>query len=270
MEVCLLWSWSENGDRMSGIYDHIKQMFDQNLHSNVVYLANFVLSVSDHNPEIISISNKFKTYVHYGDSLYSLGQYRKAENVYRKALQFKKSLIKCKGAKLQENHKETISDIDIKYQIHLCLLNLKQNHQAIGVLQTIPGKQRSPKINMALAKLYHQEGMERSAVSAYKEVLRECPLALEAVEGLLSLGVKGAEVASFMLDGISTLPNMEWLTTWVRARAHFFAKEYMQAGTLLRQLDDRNVLRDNPTLLVALGECLHHAGDHSAALTVLL
>jgi anaphase-promoting complex subunit 7 len=51
-------------------------------------------------------------------------------------------------------------------------VNLKQNHQAIVVLQSIPGKLRNAKINMALAKLYQQGGMERSAITAYKEVLR--------------------------------------------------------------------------------------------------
>jgi anaphase-promoting complex subunit 7 len=61
---------------------------------------------------------------------------------------------------------------DIKYQIHVCHVNLKQSHQAIVVLQSIPGKLRNAKINMALAKLYQQGGMERSAIACYKEVLR--------------------------------------------------------------------------------------------------
>jgi hypothetical protein len=65
-----------------------------------------------------------------------------------------------------------IFDADIKYQIHVCHVNLKQNHQAIVVLQSIPGKLRNAKINMALAKLYQQGGMERSAITSYKEVLR--------------------------------------------------------------------------------------------------
>lgn len=48
------------------------------------------------------------------------------------------------------------------------------NDQAISTLQSIAAKQRTPKINMALAKLYHQSGQERSAITAYKEVLRVC------------------------------------------------------------------------------------------------
>lgn len=40
--------------------------------------------------------------------------------------------------------------------------------------------------------------------------LRECPFALEASEGLLSLGVKGAEVASLMLSGSISVANIDW------------------------------------------------------------
>lgn len=46
------------------------------------------------------------------------------------------------------------------------------NDQAIQTLQSIPARQRTPKINMALANLYRLSGNERSAITAYKEVLR--------------------------------------------------------------------------------------------------
>lgn len=39
-------------------------------------------------------------------------------------------------------------------------------------LQGISSKQRTPKINLALAKLYIRVGMDRSAITSYKEVLR--------------------------------------------------------------------------------------------------
>lgn len=39
------------------------------------------------------------------------------------------------------------------------------------------------KINMMLANLYKKAGQERSAVTSYKEVLRQCPLALDAIIG---------------------------------------------------------------------------------------
>lgn len=104
------------------------------------------------------------------------------------------------------------------------------NDQAISTLQSIAARQRSAKINMALAKLYHQSGMERSAVTFYKEVLRvsgfffsmtkkneflrevvfqECPMALEASEGLLKLGVKSTEVNSLVMSS-PQLSSIEW------------------------------------------------------------
>lgn len=66
----------------------------------------------------------------------------------------------------------------------------KQRQQAIEILQSIQARQRTPKINMALAALYRETGNERSAITAYKEVLREVPCALEAAENLLKMGVQ--------------------------------------------------------------------------------
>lgn len=40
--------------------------------------------------------------------------------------------------------------------------------------------------------------------------VQECPLALEAAEGLLSLGVKGIEVNALVLEGTSNFGNMDW------------------------------------------------------------
>ena len=40
--------------------------------------------------------------------------------------------------------------------------------------------------------------------------LKECPLALEAVQELLSLGVRGAEVASLMINIHGSCTGTEW------------------------------------------------------------
>ena len=39
-------------------------------------------------------------------------------------------------------------------------------------LESVSSKQRTGKINLALARLYQQEGRDRSALTSYKEVLR--------------------------------------------------------------------------------------------------
>lgn len=56
--------------------------------------------------------------------------------------------------------------------MHLCLVKLKDNKQALSVLQSIPSKQRKTKINMAIARLNHQMDNFTQAISAYNKVLK--------------------------------------------------------------------------------------------------
>nr|XP_012147821.1 PREDICTED: anaphase-promoting complex subunit 7 isoform X3 [Megachile rotundata] len=159
---------------------------------------------------------------------------------------------------------------NIKEQKHYIKKHYNFNSQeAFQVLQNIPGKQRTPKVNMALAKMFQEQGMERSAITTYKEVLRECPLALEAAEGLLSLGIKGIEVNSLIVGCASSLSNLEWLNTWIKAHAHIHNREYTHAVSTLRSLDNVNLLRDNFNLLTTMGECYYYAGDDKNALLCL-
>ncbi|XP_066583882.1 anaphase-promoting complex subunit 7 [Prorops nasuta] len=256
---------------MSGLYEQIKLLYDQSLYSNVISLANLVLSLSEHNTELLPAHAKFHVFVYYADSYFYMGKYKKAESLYKKSLQFRKCLLKTKNTAkpAQDNQKELPSDIDIKYQIHLCLIKIKNPQEALQVLQSIPGKQRTAKVNMALAKMFQEQGMERSAITTYKEVLRECPLALEAAEGLLSLGVKGIEVSSLVIGCASNTLNLDWLNTWIKAHAHIHNREYNHAVTTLRSLDNVNLLRDNFNLLTTMGECYYYAGDDKNALLCL-
>lgn len=252
------------------LFDHVKLLYDSRLYSNVSSIVNLMLSINDPTPNDLSNTpTKFQMMVYYADSLYHMKEYRKAENIYRKALQLKKILVKNKGKMQSVPNVDLTSDIDIKYQLHLCHTNLKQFSQAIGVLESIPGKQRTTCINMALAKLYQQTGMERSAMTCFKEVLKECPLALEAALGLLSLGVKGTEVLSLIMNATQNIPNLDWLSTWIKAHAHLHAREFTQATTIFCQLDATGCLRDNTDVLVSLGEAYHYSGEHRNAMAVL-
>lgn len=53
--------------------------------------------------------------------------------------------------------------------IHLTLYNVTVLYQQ---LEALPTKDRTMSINMALGDLYREEGMDRSAITSYKEVLR--------------------------------------------------------------------------------------------------
>jgi anaphase-promoting complex subunit 7 len=45
--------------------------------------------------------------------------------------------------------------------------------------------------------------MERPAIGCFREVLRACPLALEAAQSLMQLGVKGMEIQEVTLETTS-------------------------------------------------------------------
>ncbi|XP_076364183.1 anaphase-promoting complex subunit 7 isoform X2 [Tachypleus tridentatus] len=251
------------------LFEQIKLLNSQELHSNVNVLASLVLTMSDQSPEMLLPTVKYQILVYYGESLYHTKNYRKAESVLRKALQLKKSMSKAKGKSQGLSPVEMTPEIDVKYQIYLCHFQLNQFNEAISILESIPGRQRTARINMALAKLYYQNGMERSAITSYKEVLKECPLAMQAALGLLALGVKGAEVASLMQNGTSTIPSIEWLPSWIKAFAHLHAREHQQSVATFKQLENKSLLRDCVDILVALGNAYYCNGDFANALMVL-
>ncbi|XP_037092477.1 anaphase-promoting complex subunit 7-like [Pollicipes pollicipes] len=212
--------------------------------------------------------HKYQTLVYSANSLFQLRDIKRAEAFYKKALQYRKSLAKVKGKQL-EFPKDCTSEIDVKYQLHLCYVHQKQFFQATGILESVPAKQRTVKVNMALGQLYQQCGTERPAITAYKEVLRECPLAMEAAQGLLQMGVKGTEVACLMVNGTSNVPNMEWVSLWLRAHAHLNAQEYVPCAHTLKQLEERSPLQENAHMLVTLGRAFYYSGDHRNALSTL-
>lgn len=134
---------------------------------------------------------KYQLYVYYADSLYYSQQYIEAANAYVQVFQIRKFLLKAKNSlKTGDNQKELPSDVELKYRFHICFLKQKQTQKAAEVLQSISARNRTPSINMALGNLYKETGMERCAITCYKEVLRENPHAIEAAENLLKLGVK--------------------------------------------------------------------------------
>lgn len=47
--------------------------------------------------------------------------------------------------------------------------------------------------------------------------------------GLLSLSVKGAEVASMTMDVIQSTPNLDWLSVWIKAYAFIHAGDNQRA-----------------------------------------
>jgi anaphase-promoting complex subunit 7 len=226
------------------------------------------LTSAEQKPECLLPLHKFQLVLLYGDSLYKTQQYLQAESLYRQALQMRKNLLKNKSTsnKLPEDQNELISDVVIRFKIYRCCIALREVKAAMEMLQSIPARSRTPKINMALANLYKDGGMERSAITCYKEVLRECPMALEAVESLLKLGIKGVEVNSLVVEVTS---DLSWLNLWFKAQAQLYSRDFSNAIQTYKSMDTHGLLKDNTSLLVNLGYCHHYFCEDDDAIAVL-
>uniref|UniRef100_A0A1Y1KUI8 Anaphase-promoting complex subunit 7 n=1 Tax=Photinus pyralis TaxID=7054 RepID=A0A1Y1KUI8_PHOPY len=250
---------------MNTIIKQISLLYNQELYSDLLKLGELAISAFDQKHDPTLQFGKFQLQVYYAEALYNTQQYQTAESTYTTALQMRKYLLKSKNAKVQED-KEFMTDVDIKYKIHLCCLKLKRSQRAIEVLQSISARNRTPKINMALGNLYRDSGMERPAIACYKEVLKECPLAMDVVENLLKLGVKGTEVNSLMLGATTEL---NWISIWLRGLAEMYLREYRSAVATFKSLDTPGNLCNNSALLVNMAQCHNLLCDEAKALAAL-
>lgn len=110
---------------------------------------------------------------------------------------------------------------------------------------------------------------ERCSIIAFKEVLKECPLALESMEKLFEMGVKGIEINSLVLDVIHIPQCSEWLSTWIIAQDSIYCKKYTQAIQILRSIESNSIVRNSNQLLSLIGEVYYINGDYDNALIYL-
>lgn len=124
-------------------------------------------------------------------------QYRKAEQIYHKALVARKSIVKSKNTMSMnfENLVEMFPEHEVRYKIALCLEQTNEIPEALVALNNISNRQRNLKINMMIGKLSMIMGKCQSAEAAFKAVVRESPMNLDAMKGLLSLGVSEMEIS---------------------------------------------------------------------------
>lgn len=227
------------------------------------HLVHLALTFSEQKQDVAPYT-KFQLYIYYADSLFHQQNYVLADNAYSQALQIRKYILKTKNTtKIPDTQKEILSDMEIKYKMYKCCVKMKQTKKAIELLQSISARNRSAKVNMALGDLYKKTGFDRSAITCYKEVLRENPAALEAAESLLKLGVKGTEVNAMMLDATSELG---WINSWMRGLAQMHSRDFSNAITTFRSIE---LLQDNTILMTAKAYCYLYLCDEKRALAEL-
>ncbi|CAB4004967.1 anaphase-promoting complex subunit 7-like, partial [Paramuricea clavata] len=222
---------------MALLLEQVKKLYDAGLLSNIRITAGMVLSALSQcrttDPQ--SMATQCQLLVYYADSIYENQEYKRAEKYYQSALQLKKNLVKKKYR--PPSSTPVVSEVDVRYKIYLCQMKLKDYKSAQKTLDDIPPKQRTPQITMCLAKLYHKMGVERPAIACYKDVLRSCPLALEAAMGLLELGQSATEVTSLMTVCLPSIGNLEWLLTWLKAYSLKTTSKFTKAAQQFKTLE---------------------------------
>lgn len=58
-------------------------------------------------------------------------------------------------------------------------------------------------------------------------------------------------------------------TGWIKAQAFTHSKDYIQAITAYKQLEEHSTLRGNHNLLIHLGEAYYYVGDSRNAILTL-
>lgn len=195
--------------------------------------------------------------------------YTESQKEYEKALAMRRTMHTDKLGHGDEQEiilsiLETFTEVEMKFRIAKCYYENLQYKEAATVLLNIPQKQRLPKINMLLAKV-QIDGPDTK--TAYKEVLKKCPFAFEAIEGLLHLGIKGNEVQSLIINAISEQPCFEWVNFYIRGVSEIYnSRKYAEAITTLASID---CMKTNPRILALIGTSFYFSGDYDRAYSYL-
>jgi len=224
---------------------------------DVKLLADLLIGFVESKGSICDPKDKYMLYYYYGNSAYYLNDYKLAENLYNKALQMNKSNLRPKPKTVLSADCET--DVTIKYNLHACLMRSKKLQEAFSILDSIPAKQRTPKILLALAKL-SQTLYNKDAASHYKEALKSSKLSLVALDALLSLSVK--------IDELPKLPasvNVEWLNLYIKGKSHLHAREYKEAIQHFMHLDEQ-FMHKSADVMCSLAYSQYLNGEYASAI----
>lgn len=206
--------------------------------------------------------------------------YAEAQKQYETAILLRRQIQKDQKVPLSlADIFEKFTETELKFRSAKCMVENGQFKEACSLLQPIPLKQRTPRINMLLTKIVNED---KHQISNYKEVLRKCPLAFECIDGLLTLGVKGSEVNSLIINGEIAKPPFytglkliflalssecfEWINTYIRGVSEIHSRKQTEAVMSLVSID---CLKSNPKILAMIGETFYAIGDYERANTYL-
>lgn len=241
---------------------------------------------------VVTPELEYQTLLYHANSCYYERQYRLAIKQFNAALLMRKTLNRFKNAQLItiETICRDFTEEEMRYRIALCHRDLAEYSQALAALQALPAKSRSLKVHMLYAKLIKQGSFPNTseAISAYKDVLKDCPFAFEAIDSLLKHGVDGIEVKSLVFNGMTDVMlyqiifivlyiiyfinlgiNMtkmfEWLSGWIKGHALMYSRKHLEASKVFISINDNTKFRQNEHIITLIGKSLYYYGNFTQA-----
>uniref|UniRef100_A0A1I8Q2R2 Anaphase-promoting complex subunit 7 n=1 Tax=Stomoxys calcitrans TaxID=35570 RepID=A0A1I8Q2R2_STOCA len=250
------------------LLSNIKKLYDNELYSSVITAASLLTTLLQNKRSLATPEIEYNVLMFHANACYQEKQYRMAIKQLNAALLMRKFMTRYKNAHLVsiESTYEHFGETETRYRLAMSHRELGESALAISVLQALPAKARTPKVHLLLAKLIHHGGSNSiEAILNYKEVLRECPMAMEAIDSLLELGVDGIEVNSLVMNASTVPKNIEWLSTWIKGHAQLYSRKHMEASKTFQNINNKTQFHQNEYLITLIGKCFYYYGNSTQA-----
>ncbi|KAH8420493.1 hypothetical protein KR009_010827, partial [Drosophila setifemur] len=256
----------------NALFANVKKLFDHQLYECVIPAASLLSSVLHNDRNVATLEMEYQVQLYLANAHYKQGDFRIAKHQLDCLLMQRRTMIRYKSACLTaiESSYAQFTEVELRRRLAECYKEIGESAKAIATLLAVPAKSRTPRMNLMLARLQHYStasgGRDKAeAQVAYKELLRECPMALQGIKALLEMGVDGNEVNSLIMNASPVPQNIEWLSSWIKAQAQMFDCKHLEAARTLQHLNDSTPLYRNEHLLQEIGRVLYYHGNHAQA-----
>nr|AAL39766.1 LD39177p [Drosophila melanogaster] len=254
------------------LFANAKKLYDHKLYECVIPAADLLRTVLKNDRYVATLDVEYQVLLYLLNANYKERNYRAALRHFDEIIHKRRLMMRHKNAVLVaiESSYPEFGDAEQRRRAAECYRQIGNTDMAIETLLQVPPTLRSPRINLMLARLQHHGSRhgttkKSEAVLAYKEVIRECPMALQVIEALLELGVNGNEINSLVMHAATVPDHFDWLSKWIKALAQMFNFKHSDASQTFLMLHDNTTLRCNEHLMMALGKCLYYNGDYFQA-----
>lgn len=241
------------------------------------------VSSRSHSSSSLDANHETQAYLIFADALFHSGDYRRCEKILTRVLNCRKSYLlttthpsaATRSSSSRRNQVAGMTEQDVRFQLHQCRVYLNKHLEAISVLEDIPVESRSSRVHLALGNLYCKEKKKSEAIKSLKEVIKENPLAFDAITLLLKFGVKATDIVSVIGPQIvSNCPEQDWIFCWVDAESSLHSFKTEKTIELVKKLVSRHPSspdknEGNKDLVVLLGRAFYYNGDYKKAISVM-